>query len=307
MIGKGLRDLAQQYGMKTGHGIAYGTMNGYCATLSEGAGFKQIVFATRFADATKRYALMEEMQKIPMQKEYRVSQFAVQEDRISVVFTDTIGTMKRIEAFVSWFLPKLSEFGASKIDTCCHCGMLLDKGCWKLVDGVALYVHEACGRKLQEELAIQGENKKADGSYLSGAAGALLGAIGGSIVWALLIVVGYITSIVGFLIGFLAEKGYGLLKGKNGKGKLVILILAVIIGVLLGNFAGTVIDVMKEIDLTVGESIDFVIDAIRVDAEVRSAMIKDVILGLLFAGLGVVSLLINTKREVASPKCIDLE
>ena len=66
------------------------------------------------------------------------------------------------------------------------------------------------------------------------AAGAALGAV----VWAIVLSFGYIASLVGLLIGFLAEKGYSLCKGRQGKGKIAILILAVVFGVVLGTFIG---------------------------------------------------------------------
>ena len=40
MIGFGYRKLAKEYGMTIKHGVAYGNMHGYPATLSEGMGFK---------------------------------------------------------------------------------------------------------------------------------------------------------------------------------------------------------------------------------------------------------------------------
>lgn len=307
MIGKGLRDLAKKYGMKADHGIAYGSMEGYCATLSEGSGYKQIIFTTRVEDATKRFALTELLQNPQLGKDYRINDFEVREDRVTIVFTDTFGTMKRIEAFLEWFLPQFAQFGATKTDICSCCGMMLDKGSWKLVNGVAICAHESCAQKLRDALTDEYDRNSAGGSYLTGAAGAFLGAILGSVAWAILMMIGYVASIVGFLIGFLAEKGYTLLKGKNGKGKLAILIIAVIIGVLLGYFVGYTVDLMKEFDMAFGEASDFVINAIQEDEKVRSAVLKDVLLGLLFAGLGVFAILRNTQKEVASPKFIDLE
>jgi len=55
--------------------------------------------------------------------------------------------------------------------------------------------------------------------------------------WAVVLNLGYVASLVGLLIGFLALKGYDLLKGKQGKGKVAILIVAIVFGVLLGTFA----------------------------------------------------------------------
>lgn len=51
MIGSGLRKLAAAQGLQVAHGVAYGPLKGYCATLSEGSGYKQITLVTRFPNA----------------------------------------------------------------------------------------------------------------------------------------------------------------------------------------------------------------------------------------------------------------
>lgn len=237
----------------------------------------------------------------------------VSENRVQVIFHDTIGTMKKIEAFVEWFFPLLEQSGASKVNICSECGMELMAGKWKLVDGVARYVHEGCGQKLRASIQTHAEEKVREGNYLSGAIGALLGAAVGAVAWAALMLFGYISSLIGLLTGFLAERGYTLFRGKNGKGKIAILILAVIIGVLLGYFAATVIEfinVVKDemgIELSVNESIGMVLFSLQEDSEFRGAVIKDLLMGLLFAGLGIFGLIAKTKKEVSAPKYIELD
>ena len=51
MVGSGLKKLAKEHNMKVSSGVAYGSLGGYNATMSEGSGWKQIVFATLFPDA----------------------------------------------------------------------------------------------------------------------------------------------------------------------------------------------------------------------------------------------------------------
>ena len=59
MIGSGLKKLAKENGMKIDSGVAYGSLGGFAATLSEGAGWKQIVFSTRFMDYVNKTRFME--------------------------------------------------------------------------------------------------------------------------------------------------------------------------------------------------------------------------------------------------------
>ena len=119
-------------------------------------------------------------------------------------------------------------------------------------------------------------------------------------------------SVVGLLIGFLAEKGYSLLKGKQGKGKIAILIVAIILGVVLGTLAADVIDLARAIssgelyDFTYGEIPSIIAFLLAEDAEYRTAVLSNCGMGLLFAALGVFGLLRKAKNEVTGIRVIDL-
>ncbi len=307
MIGTGLRKLAAEKGMKVAKGVAYGSLGGYCATLSEGSGFKTLAFATRFPDASQRHAFVEFLRSQGLDNEFKLRTLDAQEKVVNVVFVDTVGTMKRIEGFIDRVIPLLEQYGASKMDVCPECGMILTGGSWKLVNGIAVYIHGACGERLKSLVQTENDDRLCKGSYLSGAAGAFLGALGGGVVWALIMLLGYISAWIGLLIGFLAEKCYTLFKGKKGVGKVIILIFAVIFGVLVGNVGSEIIAIIREFGCGVKDSFLILLAATAEIPDVRSTLIKNIALGLLFAGLGVVGLLVNTKHEVTGAKFIDLE
>ena len=44
MIANGLKKLAKEYNMHVSHGVAYGSLGGFAATMDEGAGYKRICF-----------------------------------------------------------------------------------------------------------------------------------------------------------------------------------------------------------------------------------------------------------------------
>ena len=150
------------------------------------------------------------------------------------------------------------------------------------------------------------------GSYLSGVLGAFLGALVGSVIWALVLLAGYVASIVGLAIGFLAKLGYDLLKGKQGKGKIVILILAVFFGVVFGTLAADAIDLARMIgsgelpDFVMGDIPSLILFLLVEDPEYMGAVLSNCGMGLLFAALGVFGLLRKTKKEVSSIRVIDL-
>ena len=156
------------------------------------------------------------------------------------------------------------------------------------------------------------------GSYVTGLVGALLGATIGAIAWCLVMQLGVIASLVGFVIGFLAEKGYTLLKGRDGKGKLVILIVAVAFGVLLGTFAAQAVDWYRSIaefypDAVITlEGEDYMVTYADIpvlifyflgaDTEYLLGTLKDIGMGLLFAYMGVFGILKNTAKKTKANK-----
>lgn len=315
MVGSGLKKFATENGMKVAQGVAYGNLQGFAATMAEGPNIKVITFATSFADAEQERQFKQAVDAVDITKTYRVRNVGMNRRTIQVVFNDTIGTMKKIRAFVEWFIPMLKQYGASAWNVCPECGMEITAGRWALINGIAYYMHEACAdkvfRAIQEDNVKQNEERT--GSYISGVVGALVGALIGSVLWALVLSAGYVASIVGFVIGWLAEKGYNLLKGKQGKGKVAILIIAVIIGVVVGNFGYDAYEIMQLINLgelpgfAVADIPGIIIQLLILDSEYLAATMGNVAIGLLFAGLGVFSLLRKAGQEVAAQKYIVLE
>ena len=315
MVGSGLKKLAGEYGMKIASGVAYGNLGGFAATLSEGSGWKQVVFATQFSDPVKKTQFMDAVQQVNVQKQYRVQNLGVGPRSIQVVFLDNPGTMKKIREFLDWFLPLLVEYGATGIHTCTECGCDLTAGRWILVSGVAYYLHDSCADKVIREIEADNTQRKeeATGSYVSGLIGALLGSAVGAVAWAIVLNLGYVASIVGLLIGWLAEKGYRLLKGRQGKAKVAILIVAIVLGVLLGTIGGDALSLAQMMGS--GELPGFVLADIpwflatmwAESPEYRSGMISNIGMGLLFAALGVWVILRKAGKEVADTKVVELK
>lgn len=313
MIGQGLKKLAAENGMGVSNGVAYGNLRGYAVTMFEGSGYKQIVFSTQFADPAQKEAFTQAVGKVNIQRQYRVQQLGIALRNISVVFQDTVGTMKKIRGFLDWFLPLLEQHSAAKWDICPECGAQVTNGCWKLVDGIAYYMHETCAEKVRVEIAADNENRKqeAPGSYVTGFVGAFLGAVLGAILWAIVLNAGFVASVVGLAIGWLAEKGYRLFQGKQGKGKIAILILVIIMGVMLGTFGADAIylaGMVSEGALYTYSEIPLVITYLLAnDNEYLIASLGNILMGLLFAGIGVFALLKKAGKEVADTKFIDLK
>lgn len=315
MVGSGLKKLAKENNMTVSKGIAYGALGGFAATLSEGAGYKLIVFSTHFDDPVGRANVMDALATGNIQKAFRVDSYAVKAKTIGIHFLDNPGTMKKIGQFLDWFLPLLRENGASPADICPECGMPVTDGQWCSIDGTAHFFHRPCAARVQRQLEQEHETRlrEDNGSYTTGLLGALLGAALGAVIWGIVLNMGYMASLVGLLIGFLAERGYRLLRGRQGKGKVVILILSVIFGVVLGTFLGEALGVYQLIQsgqagaLQVSQ-IPLLIYAVLVeDAEARQSVMLNILSGLFFAGLGTFSVLRQAGQEVSKTKFITLK
>lgn len=314
MIGSGLKKLASEHNMKVAHDVAYGSMNGFAVTLSEGSGYKRMAISTKIREEEKLGLLQVQLSRRNLQKEFRVKSLELGEKFIDVIFLDNPGTMKKIYSFIEWFFPMLEESGAAKADVCAECGMSVADGKWKLINGCAHYMHESCAQRVLRDVELEQEQNKLEnrGSYAAGFVGALLGAALGAVAWAALLYFGYVASIVGLLIGFLALKGYDLLKGKQGKGKVVILVIAIVLGVLLGTFGGYLWQLAGMIGsgelpgMSYGD-LPYLFVFLLADSEFLASAAKDILMGLLFAGLGTYGILRNTGKEVAGFKMTDLE
>lgn len=316
MIGSGLKKLAKENNMKIACGVAYGSLRGYAATLSEGAGYKQIVFTTRFVDPAQRAALTAAVEQTELRRKYRVSNLDVAPHLIQIVFQDNPGTMKKIYSFLDWFVPLLGQYSATPVNICTECGSEITSGRWILLGGIAAYyLHDGCANRVAQEIEAEKIQKAEEdtGSYGLGLLGALGGSALGAILWAVVLNLGYVASLVGLIIGWLAEKGYNLLHGKQGKAKVAILIVAIVFGVLLGTLTAdvfTIIGMMHDGELygfTYGDVLPLLFFLLSENADYRGAVVSNVLMGLLFAGLGVFALLRKTGKDVSGTQLINLE
>lgn len=315
MIGSGLRKLAKDNGMRIDRNIAYGNLRGYAASMCEGNGIKQLIITTKFPDPQKKTQWMNAMNAQNLKKEFRVQKWQALDDAIVIVFQNSLSVMKYIGKFFDWFFPLLDAAGATGANICTQCGGALDDGdCWKQLGGAAYHLHGRCAERMMEAAAaeLQQSQLEDNGSYGSGFVGALLGGVLGSVVWGLVMTLGYLASVVGLLIGFLAERGYRLLHGRNGKGKLVILIVVIILSVILGTFlgeCGIVYRALQEEGLTpaLSELPGFLALFIEIEPAVKREVLANLGLGLLFALLGTYYILKRTHQETSGMKMKDLK
>ena len=314
MINSVYKKFAVSKGLNVSNGVAYGSLDGYATTLSEGAGFKRIDVTTYFEDVDDLKALEQELNAIDLKREYRITQIAINQRSINIIFYDNPGTMKKLTAFVEYFYPLLAKYNAATSSYCPDCKQEIFDGKWILIDGLAYHMHAACAGKVRWEVAAEEGAAKmtATGSYGMGLLGAIIGAFVGGLVWAAALLAGFISALIGLLIGFLAQYGYKLFKGKQGKGKIAILIVAIIFGVLVGNFAADSFTLAQMISAgelpgwTYGDIPLSIVAMLIADSEYLTSTLLNLGQGLLFAALGVFALLRKASKEVTGTKVKDL-
>lgn len=314
MIGSGFKKFAAENGLQVDAGIGYGVLRGYQVSLNEGSGFKQMIITTHFPDGEKLNAMLSAMNAVDFQREYRVQQLNFTPNGIAVVFTDTVGTLKKIAAFVDWFFPLLEVGGAVGADICPDCHMEMGgTGIWKKVDGIGRCYHSACAEKLSRTLDAENTAaKEADtGTYTRGALGALLGALIGGVVWGIVLYSGWMVSAVGLLIAFVAERGYTWFRGRAGKGKIGILIASVVLGVIFGTGLYLVLEVVNALNDLLGTwsfaDLTEVLGIMLENDEVVGELLTNFFGGLAFACLGSAAFLLRSAKAVQGRKVVDLK
>ncbi len=311
MIASTYKKFANEHGMTVSNGVAYGTLYGYAATLSEGSGWKRIGVSCLFTDSDKRARLQTELDSHNLMKEFRVQELLLCDDGIIIVFHDNPGTMKKLRAFCEWFFPMLPSYGATGAEICPECGQpITDSGSWQLVGEMAVHVHSACVARIQHNLEreerLDAENN-ADRSYLSGLVGALVGGLLGAIVWGGVLYLGYYASIVGVLIGILASKGYDITHGKQKMGKIFIVLGVTVFAVLAGTFGAYAVSMAMEISsgalpgYVMGD-LPWMMLYLLQDPEFLRLAALDVGAGLLYALLGAGYVLLRVYKSTKAVK-----
>ena len=306
MLGSGLKTLAKELGLKISDGIAFGEYLGYNLTFSEGMGYKQLGISTKAPAEEKIDAFLNNLPDgDALFKEFRVNNITVNADAVIVNFHDNPGTLAKFRDFLNWILPQLKAQNFSGADLCPLCGSkIANQDPWKLDEAVAHHVHAQCADSAEMRSALLVEQLRAEdtGSYATGFVGALIGSVLGAIPWAIALYFGFFVSMLGFVIGFLAQKGYDLARGRIGKGKIAIVIIASIFGVLLGNVLSDVMMLTQLIrngeifGATLGD-IPGMLTAAYTDIEFLKGTMADLGMGLFFALLGMYGMIRELYRS----------
>ncbi len=311
MIGAVLKKLAGEYGLTIENGVAYGMLKGCLVTLDEAKNGRTLSIyagpaaqegndpenpepASSVIDAiwtqvssVKKYGMLGRGNNLPP-----VS-FAAGGSVVQVRFGSDQKGAEGMRAFIEEILPSLAQL--TEPDRCFQCGQLTtgDVRMALAPGGYVLPMHEGCALDIQDSMKAA---EKKSHPFL-GILGGFLGAMLGGIVWMLVGMLGYMASIVGFVIAFLANKGYDLMGGKKGALKVITLVICTLLAVAVGNMGNEIYGIHEVYQeeaalydaseiISEGEFIALVLEDVMQDSETLLLIGKDIAMGWFFALLG---------------------
>ncbi len=313
MISSGLKKFGLGKGLKLGKGFCYGNLNGFIATLYDGSGVKSMYLST-CVDQEASSRIMSGADEL--KKKYKLSAFEVNPKYIYIAFVDTIGTLKRIEAFTAEALPQLKEWGAGGADICPHCQNQMDStAVTKLIYGHAVKLHGGCAEEIlsdMKESEIELNETKSNAGL--GILGSVLFGIIGAIPWAIVYALGYFVAWLGALIGFMIVKGYEVFGGKLKKSVIPVFVVITILCVVLAQFMGDAFQLgyyilSDQLDAAIGDIPMIISELLKTDSDYRTQVIINLVIGIIFAGIGVFGIfrVLVSRVSSQSKKVSDLE
>ncbi len=297
--------IASKYGWKVHGTAAIGELNGYWFSVSHASkGANVLVFTSvsglRALEATRLKSVLED----------RGADLGIVEvgSTGNSIWLKLRGKVRQDEAeemtelSVRALAGELSYMGLKP-----GCNFCDSEGPLKayMVSGTAVKMCEDCASKLGElERDGAAERKDNKGSYLTGVLGAASGAVMGAILWVLVARLGFVSSLVGLVMAFLAKTGYEMLNGRRGRGKAVIIAVAVFLGVVGAVFTFYPIEIREALgpELPFSFWLQTVMIGFVNDSEVFWLIMKDLGIGLLFALLGSYGIVSGILKEANAAK-----
>lgn len=307
MIGMLFQQVANQYGLKTSQGVAFGTIHGYPVTFLDGIGCHRIMVTTRFATPSQKDALMDIVNAQELKSLYNLKALQIAKKVIHIKFRQGSDIMERVNAFVEWFFPLLEQNGASKATICPQCqeAMTDEEAQWILRDGaVAFRVHKHCAEELKESLA-QSNSNGPSGSIVKAIGGALLGALAGSLLWVILQYFNFYAPAAGLICGWLSVFLYRKWGGRTGFVQYPIVIVCSVLGIGLGVVLA---EVPALLQLGAGWNVFGVFfENMRTNYGYMSGIWRNLSMGLILGALGLFFSFKSAARKDTDNTVTDLE
>lgn len=303
---KQLNLFAQKHGFDVDGKQAKGYYKGYPFSLSvpQYDNILNVAAAVALPDEPTGQKLNVRMAELQAAKEFR----KMKSDSGAFLFTKTKSftgiKADEIERFLDRITDVFRETGAKPGCFTCHREETPD---FAKYNGLYLPICNSCFDNLSAGMtqALETYQNQA-GNYGAGLFGALVGALVGSIVWVVVGLLGYVAAIAGLAISWAAAKGYQLLGGKVTRVTPWIIGAVSLIALVFAQFTLYTIQFYNELHaqgqgITLLESMSTVMWLVLYDAEMLGYFLKDMALGVVFAGLGAFSIFRNLRLAAKAP------
>ncbi len=304
MASKNLKEFAASLGFENKNNRFFGDYRGYCITLSESSGRKNLIIGMSLPrDDSRLNQIVEFIEN--NKKESRIVEYSIHPSHVSIAIQDVKGVIERLTKLMDDGIKLLMEKGIPGNSICWYCNAQITSGAEKVqVNEAVVPMHSGCVESFSQHVEQAAEEfHKEQKNYGRGFIGALIGGIVGAIPWVVVYLLGYLYAVLGILIGFASKKGYEIFGGKPGKAKAWMVLFVVIVVVFVGQFIGDVVELNKLFqeegltDYELSDVIEYHKILIQEEAEYRAIIIENLIKGLAFAIAGAVGIFIELKKE----------
>lgn len=304
MVTGRLRQWATDKGWKAHKYCVFGRVNGLLVTAFDGMGYKGFcVIAPQVTELQKesiRSFYLENRKSLKLRGIRHIGNGVVAELPESV----RNASFEQLDNLVERFTSFLVDIGISQ-ETCAVCNAPEPEK--TVLKGTAVMrLCASCAARIVGEEGSTGESQSESaepGSYLTGGAGALLGALVGSIPWVLVATyLNLMVAVLGYFIGWLSLTGYRLLRGKMGPGTPWIIGISTAAGVVTAQVATVVVAFGREGITMTPELFRLALTI----PDISSIFYKDLAIGLFLGLLGVWSLLRKVSVQVEKAEMVSM-
>lgn len=312
MIRKQFRKFGEARGFYTSNGICYGESGGYTVTLDEdfGNGCREVYFTVTMEQEVFDKLVADTRE---LENTYGMV-MGVRPTCIYAKFTGKKAKNENIATYLDTFPSRLDAYGCKGSHICPFCNLELGADrVTKRVGGRAVRLHGGCAEQLidamqSEEQALAAQRPNSGKGLL----GAVLFGAAAAIPWAVVYALGYFVAWLGALIGMAVVKGYDKFGGIVKKSTIAIFAVLIILLVLFAQILGDVFQIgylilQGEIWGTLAD-IPSYLNMLFADSKYIASFVGNILIGILFAGLGVFGIFRSLIAGVSSQskKIIDL-
>lgn len=168
MVGNDMKRFAGKNGLMVNRKMVYGIWKGYVIRLRDTwfAG-RSVMFSICLENQSALEALNKWLDSAAIKKRYWISSGSAMEYMCIISFQDTLGTMRKIAAFLEIFPDKLRDLGAMGVEVCSECGKPVAPGEGELtvLDQDVSMMHIQCAQEAREQMREEALKKREKGLF----------------------------------------------------------------------------------------------------------------------------------------------